>query len=82
MRKLTFFFFVLLGLYLSHMEVPRLGVESELQLQAYTAAIAMPDPSCICNLHHRSRQCRILNPLSGTRDQTRVLMDISQVCYG
>ena len=26
------------------MEVPRLGVESELQLLAYTTAIAMQDP--------------------------------------
>ena len=30
----TFFFF--LGLHPQHMEVPRLGVKSELQLQAYT----------------------------------------------
>ena len=29
---LSFFFFVFLGLYPQHMEVPRLGVESELQL--------------------------------------------------
>ena len=44
------------------MEVPKLGVESELQLLAYTTA--MPDPSHVCDLHHRSRQRRILNPLS------------------
>ena len=29
------------------MEVPRVGVESELQLLAYAAATVMPDPSCI-----------------------------------
>ena len=34
------------------MEVPRLGVESELQLPAYTTATATPDPSHVCNLHH------------------------------
>ena len=30
----------------------------------------MWDPSCVCNLHHSSRQCQILNPLSEGRDQT------------
>ena len=42
-----FFFFSLLfflGLHLQHMEIPRPGVESELQLLAYTTATAMPDP--------------------------------------
>ena len=33
------------------MEVPRLGVESELQLPAFTTATEMPDPSLTCNLH-------------------------------
>ena len=50
----SFFFFFLffsLGLHLQHMEVPRLGVESELQLLTYATATAMWDPSCICNLH-------------------------------
>ena len=37
---LGFFFSVFLGLYLWHMEVPRLGIESELQLPAYTTATA------------------------------------------
>jgi len=41
-----FFFFVFLGLHLWHMEVPRLGVNSELQqLLAYTTATAMLDLS-------------------------------------
>ena len=44
------------------MEVARLGVKLEQQLPAYTTATARPDPSCICNLHHSSRQCRILSP--------------------
>ena len=61
------------------MEVPRLGVELELKLPAYTRATAMLDPSLICDLHHSSRQRRILNPLSEARDQTCVLMDMSQV---
>ena len=33
-----------LGLYLWHMEAPRPGVKSELQLLAYTTATATPDP--------------------------------------
>ena len=43
------------------MEVPRLGVELELQLPAFTTATATQDPSRICDLYHSSRQCRILN---------------------
>ena len=31
-------------------------------------ATATQDPRHICNLHHRSRQCQILNPLSKGRD--------------
>ena len=44
------FFFFFLELHLWHMEVSRLGVKPELQLQAYTAAIASLDPSHICDL--------------------------------
>ena len=61
------------------MEVPRLGVKSELQLLAYTTATATQDPSHICNLYHRSQQCQILNPLSEARDQALILLDPSQV---
>ena len=55
------------------MEVPRLGVESELLLPTY--ATATPDLSHICNLLHSLRQCWILNPLSETRDQTCTFTD-------
>ena len=48
-----------------HMEVPRLGAESELQPSAYATATVMPDPRHVCDLHHGSGQCWILNPLSG-----------------
>ena len=63
-----FFLFVFLGPHLWHIEVPRLGVKSELELLAYTTATATPDPSCIFDLHHNSWQCQILNPLSEARD--------------
>ena len=55
--------FCFLGLHLQHMEVPRLGIELELQLLVCTTATEMPDPSCICNLYHSSQPCQILNPL-------------------
>ena len=37
------FYFVFLGLHWQHMEVPMLGVKSELRLIAYTTAIATED---------------------------------------
>ena len=63
------------------MEVPRLGVKLELWLLAYTTTLATPDPSHIFDLHHRSRQPQILNPLSEAKDQTLVLMETSQIHY-
>ena len=63
-------------------EVPRLGVESELQLPAYITATEMLDQSRICDLHcsshqyqiqavsatYNSQQCWILNPVSEASD--------------
>ena len=46
----------------------------ELQLPAYTTAIATSDLSRVCDLHHGSRQRQILNPLREARDRTRSLM--------
>ena len=63
------------------MEVPWLGVESELQLLAYTIATATWDPSYVCDVHHSSLQCWILNLLRKARDQTCILMDTSWICY-
>ena len=62
---------------MQHVEVPRLGIESEQQLSAYTTAT--PHLSFICNLYRSSWQHRILNPLSEARDQTTSFMDTSQV---
>ena len=64
-----------------HMEVPRLEIQSELHLWAYTKATATQDPSLVCDLHCSSRQCWILNPLSEAGDQTLVLTDTSWVPY-
>ena len=57
-----FYFFAFLGPHPQHMEVPGVGVESELQLSAHTAARAMRDPCRLCNLQQRSRRCRTLDP--------------------
>ena len=48
--EMLFFFFLMLGPYPQHMEVPKLGVESELQPPAYATATATADPSRICDL--------------------------------
>ena len=77
--KTFFFSFCFLGSYPRHMEVPRLGVKSELLLQAYTTATATPDPSLVCNLHHSSR--RIPEPLGKARNRTCILMDASWIHF-
>ena len=69
-----FFFFFLLGLHLQHVEVPKLGIKLELQLPAYARAIAMQDPSHVCDLHHSQQQCQIFNSLSKARNGTHNLM--------
>ena len=58
------------------MEVPRLGVESELQLPADTTGTAKPDLSHVCDLRRSSWQWPILNPLNGPKDRTRTLIRV------
>ena len=75
---LSFFFFLLFRATPTapqHMEVPRLGADSELQLPAYATATATWDSSRVCDLHHTC--CQTLNPLIEARDWTRILMDTS-----
>ena len=74
-----FFIYCFLELHLQHMEAPRLEVKSELKLPAYSTAIAMQNLSHVCDLHHSSWQCQILNPLSKNRDQTLIFMDTNQI---
>ena len=75
MSSLIFFFF--LGPNPWCLEIPRLGVKSELQLQS--TATALQDLSCVCNLHHSSQQRWILNPQSKARYWTFNLMITSWV---
>jgi len=53
----------------------------EPQLPAYTTATATCSPSCICDLHHSSRQCQIRNPVSRAGGRTFVLLDTSRVRF-
>ena len=75
---LIFFFF--LGPHLWPMEVSRLGVESQVQLLAYTTATATLDQATSAT---STKVCSIvgslLSPLSGARDRTFFLMETSQV---
>ena len=70
-----------LGLHPWHMEVPRLGVQSDLQWLVYARATAMRDLNHVCDLHHSSQQCRIPDPLSEARDRTHKFMVPSQICF-
>ena len=76
-----FLFFSFLEPHPWHVEVPRLGVESELHLPAYSRATEIPDLCHVCKLHHSSWQCRILNPLSKAGDQTHNVMVPSWVHF-
>ena len=62
------------------MGVPRIGIESEVQLLVTATAMAMQDLSGICKLHS-SQQCRVLHPLSEARDRTHDLMVTSRICF-
>ena len=75
------FSFFFLGLHPWHMQVPRLGVKLELQLLVCTTVTATRDLSRICELHHSSWQCRIVNPLSEARNQSRNLTVPSQIRF-
>ena len=78
MERLGFFFlsFVYLGLHLRHLEVLRLGVESQLQQLAYTP---QPQQHQIRAMSASSQQSQILNALRKARDRTHVLMDTNRV---
>ena len=72
-KKFLFYLFIFLQPHLWHMEVPRVGVKSEVQLRPMWQLAAMPDP---CPNRRgqgerpgiepasSQRQCWVLNPLS------------------
>ena len=55
------------GSHQRHIEVPRRGVESELQLPAFDTATATWDWSHVCDLHQSSQQRRIGSPTHRAR---------------
>ena len=69
------------GLHPQHMEVPRLGVKSELRLPACTTATATLDLNWLCKLCCSSRQCQILNPLSKARGRIHILRGTIWIRY-
>ena len=79
LKQLFIYLFLFRATSEAYMEVPRLRVESELQLPAYITATATPDPRLVCSLHHSSHQCWILTPLREVRDWTQISMETSQV---
>ena len=55
------------------------GAQWELQLWAYTTAVATKDPRGILELCCSLWKHQVLNPLSKARDQTCIRMDTSRV---
>ena len=69
-RVLFIYLFIYFRATLRHVEVPRLGV-----IWCYSCwpmpqpqPTAKLDPGHFCDLHHSSRQCHLLNPLSQARE--------------
>ena len=67
---------VFLGLHQQHMEVPRLGVELELQPPEPQQRQSQATSATYTTAYSNARS---LNLLSKASDQTRILMDTSQV---
>ena len=70
---LSFSFFAFLGLQVQHMEVPRLGAESELQFLAYSTTTATRDLASSVTYTTAHWQHQILNLSSQFRN--RIVMD-------
>ena len=75
------FFFCFLEPHPQHVEVPGLGIESELWLLTYTTATEMQDLSHVCDLQQSSQQYQIPDPLGKARGQTHFLMNTSWICF-
>ena len=62
------YFYLFIFFHLRHLEVARLGVESEAQLPVYVTATAMPRIRAASVIYHSWLQVQILNPLSKASD--------------
>ena len=74
-------FVCFLGLHSWCTEVPRPGLESELQLLAYGTATAMQEPRHIWDLYHSSWQHQLPDPLREARDGTCILVYTIQIHF-
>ena len=77
------FCFVLFCFFVGFKAIPLAygSFQARSQIRAVATATAMLDPSRVCNLHHSSWQCWILNPLSEARDPTLTLMVPSRIHF-
>ena len=81
---IDFFFFFVFCLFRAS-PVAHGGSQARGLIRAVAASLpratATPDLSCVCDLHHSSWQCWILNPLSKARDRTCNPMVPSRICF-
>ena len=73
--------YLFLGPHPWHLEVPGLGVSSELHLPAYATVTQHQIWAASVTYTTSHGQCRILNPLRRDSDQTCVLMDTPRVRF-
>ena len=80
---ILFYFIYFLGAHPWHMEVSSLGVESRLQVLAYTTATATWDPSRICVLHHSQGNARTLShwARSGIEPASSCMLVVFATCW-
>ena len=74
----TFFFFLL---FKATPAAYGSQARGQIRLPAYATATAMPDLSRVCDLHHRSCQRQIPNPLGKARDGNHVFIDTSWIHF-
>ena len=75
-RFFPFYLFIYLFVFLPFLgplPVAQGGSQARGRIRAVAAGLceSHSNAGSVCNLHHSSRQCRILNPLSKARDRTR-----------
>ena len=73
--QVALFFFCLFCLFAFSVAAPMAYEGSQARGLIGAVATATWDLSRVCDVHHSSRQCRILNPLSKARDRKFVLVD-------
>ena len=78
---LNFFFCIFRAMPIAYRGSQAKGRIGAVATSLHHSHTATPDPSHVCNLHHSSWQCRILNPLDEARARTHIFMDTGSICY-